>query len=82
MLTHSHWVHYTLFPGNKVLVRCLRLLKPYTKKGVHDDDVVDDEDDEDDTEAGRAPPPEGRLMERDMLSQAYRLGRSDHFPPP
>lgn len=65
-----------------MLVRCLRLLKPYTKKGVNDDDVVDDEDDEDDAEAGRAPPPEGRLMEHDMLAQAYRLGRSDHFPAP
>ncbi|KAJ4944248.1 hypothetical protein JOQ06_012793, partial [Pogonophryne albipinna] len=34
--------------GKKVLVRCLRLLKPYTKK-------------------------EGRIMERDVLSQAYNM---------
>ncbi|XP_050926445.1 LOW QUALITY PROTEIN: general transcription factor 3C polypeptide 1 [Lates calcarifer] len=59
--------------GNKVLVRCLRLLKPYTKKGVTDDDD-DDEDDEDDTGARRkAFPPEGRIMEKDVLSQAYHI---------
>lgn len=63
-----------------MLVRCLRLLKPYTKKGVTDDDEDEEEDDEDYSGAGRAPPPEGRIMEDDILSQAYRIGRSDHFP--
>ncbi|XP_040892530.1 general transcription factor 3C polypeptide 1 [Toxotes jaculatrix] len=59
--------------GNKVLVRCLRLLKPYAKKGVTDDDDEDD-DEEDDTGARRrAFPPEGRIMEKDVLSQAYHI---------
>lgn len=71
---------YICFPGNKVLVRCLRLLKPYTKKGVTDDDD-DDEDDEDDTGARRkAFPPEGRIMEKDVLSQAYHIGMVHQSP--
>ncbi|XP_068606928.1 general transcription factor 3C polypeptide 1 [Brachionichthys hirsutus] len=58
--------------GNKVLVRCLKLLKPYSKKSLTDDDDDDDEEEDDDPEAKmRAPPSEGRLMERDVLSQAY-----------
>ncbi|XP_042341203.1 general transcription factor 3C polypeptide 1 [Plectropomus leopardus] len=60
--------------GKKVMVRCLKLLKPYTKKGVTEDDDDDDDDDEDDTGArGRALPPEGRIMETDVLTQAYHL---------
>lgn len=70
---------YLCFPGNKVLVRCLRQLKPYTRKGVTDDD--DDEDEEEEDESGarlRAFPPQGRIMEKDFLSQAYHLGMFDH----
>lgn len=64
------------FTGNKVLVRCLRLLKPYTRKGVADDDDDEDEDEEDDTGARRRGlPSEGRIMENDVLSQAYHIGR-------
>ncbi|XP_029312111.1 general transcription factor 3C polypeptide 1 isoform X2 [Cottoperca gobio] len=60
--------------GNKVLVRCLRLLKPYTKKGVTDDDDDEDEDEEDYTGARERPlPPEGRIMESDVLSQSYNI---------
>lgn len=62
-----------------MLVRCLRLLKPYTRKGVTDYDEDEDEDDEDYSEAGRALPPEGRIMEQDVLSQAYHIGGSDRF---
>ncbi|XP_023257018.1 general transcription factor 3C polypeptide 1 isoform X3 [Seriola lalandi dorsalis] len=59
--------------GNKVLVRCLRLLKPYSRKGVTDDDD-DDEDEEDDSGARRgAFPQEPRIMEKDVLSQAYHI---------
>lgn len=66
------------FPGNKVLVRCLRLLKPYSKKGVTEEDMdEDDEEDEDYTEASRPLPPEGRIMEHDMLSQAYHIGKQE-----
>lgn len=54
-------------------VRCVKLLKPYAKKSVDDDDD-DDEDDEDYTGEGRAIPPVGRIMEHDVLSQAYHIG--------
>lgn len=60
--------------GHKVLVRCLRLLKPYSKKSIAEDDIDEDDDDEDYSEAGRALPVEGRIMEQDMLSQAYNIG--------
>lgn len=64
------------FPGHKVLVRCLKLLKPYSKKGVTEVYIEEDEDDDEDyTETGRALPPEGRIMEQDMLSQAYQIGK-------
>ena len=74
-------LHYftCVFPGNKVLVRCLKLLKPYTKKGVTDDDDDEDEEEEDETGARlRSFPPLGRIMEKDFLSQAYHLGMFDH----
>lgn len=58
--------------GSKVQVRCVKLLKPYSKKSVDDDDD-DDEDDEDYTGEGRAIPPVGRIMEHDVLSQAYHI---------
>lgn len=57
-------------------VRCVKLLKPYSKKSVIDDDDDDDEDDEDYTREGRAVPPVGRIMEHDVLSQAYHISRS------
>ena len=58
-----------------MLVRCLKLLKPYTKKGVTDDDDDEDEEEEDETGARlRSFPPLGRIMEKDFLSQAYHLG--------
>ncbi|XP_056265529.1 general transcription factor 3C polypeptide 1-like isoform X2 [Pseudoliparis swirei] len=56
--------------GDKVLVRCLKLLKPYTKKGVTEDE---DDDDEDEDYDNRTLPSEGRIMEIDTLSQAYQL---------
>ncbi|XP_069023396.1 general transcription factor 3C polypeptide 1 [Embiotoca jacksoni] len=60
--------------GRKVMVRCVKLVKPYTKKGVVDDDDDDDEDEEDDTGARRGGlPEEGRIIEKDILSQAYHM---------
>lgn len=62
-------------------VRCLKLIKPYTGKGVADDDDDDDEEEEDDTVVRRrALPSEGRIMETDVLSQAYHISKSDNFP--
>ncbi|KAK7929622.1 hypothetical protein WMY93_006017, partial [Mugilogobius chulae] len=52
--------------GNKVQVRCVKLLKPYSRKKVP-------EDDEDEEEEGSNLRPEGRIMERDVLSQAYDM---------
>ncbi|KAM6939477.1 general transcription factor 3C polypeptide 1 [Xenentodon cancila] len=61
--------------GTKVLVRCLKLIKPYAKKGVtYDED--DEDDDEDDYGAGANQgelPPESRILEKDVISQAYHL---------
>uniref|UniRef100_A0A3P8SQR0 Uncharacterized protein n=1 Tax=Amphiprion percula TaxID=161767 RepID=A0A3P8SQR0_AMPPE len=61
--------------GSKVLVRCVRLIKPYTKKGIPDDEDDDDDEDEEDDAGGRTGgfPSEGRIMERDIMSQAYHL---------
>uniref|UniRef100_A0A7N6AFZ3 B-block binding subunit of TFIIIC domain-containing protein n=1 Tax=Anabas testudineus TaxID=64144 RepID=A0A7N6AFZ3_ANATE len=61
--------------GRKVRVRCLKLLKQYTRKGVADDDDDDDDDDDEDngTRGRTAFPSEGRIMEKDVLSQAYHL---------
>ncbi|XP_077427194.1 general transcription factor 3C polypeptide 1 [Vanacampus margaritifer] len=58
--------------GKKVHVRCLKLLKPYTGKV---DDWKEDEEDDEDEEGGkrRTLPPIGRIMEKDVLSQAYNL---------
>lgn len=61
-------------------MRCVKLLKPYTGRGVTDDEDDEDEDDEDDSRARRgALPLEGRIMEKDVLSQAYHIGGFDHF---
>lgn len=60
-------------------IRCVRLLKPYIKKGVAEDD--DDDDDEDvDTGAGRGGLlTEGRIMEKDLLAQAYHISTLELF---
>ncbi|XP_011476240.2 general transcription factor 3C polypeptide 1 isoform X3 [Oryzias latipes] len=57
--------------GNKVLVRCLKLVKPYSKKDIPD--VIDDDDDEDNMPGGSKLSTEGRVLERDIISQAYHL---------
>ncbi|RVE75930.1 hypothetical protein OJAV_G00003630 [Oryzias javanicus] len=61
--------------GSKVQVRCLRLVKPYSKKGIPD--VMEDDDDDDDEEDNMPRRSElsiqGRVLERDFVSQAYHL---------
>ncbi|XP_030595893.1 general transcription factor 3C polypeptide 1 [Archocentrus centrarchus] len=60
--------------GTKVTVRCVRLLKPYIKKGVTEEDDDDDEDEDDDAGEGRGGLlTEGRIMEKDLLAQAYHI---------
>ncbi|XP_028307045.1 general transcription factor 3C polypeptide 1 [Gouania willdenowi] len=56
--------------GSKVLVPCIKLLKPCTRKGVTEDDDDDDEDEELDR---KTVPSDGRFIERDIMSQAYHL---------
>lgn len=51
-------------------------MKPYLKKSVVDEEDDDDDDDEDYTKEGRSIPPVGRIMEHDVLSQAYQIGES------
>ncbi|XP_036395311.1 general transcription factor 3C polypeptide 1-like isoform X1 [Megalops cyprinoides] len=54
--------------GTDIMVRCLKLLKEYGKKEEDDDDENDEED------GGRKMPhADRRVMERDMLMQAYEL---------
>ncbi|XP_076003891.1 general transcription factor 3C polypeptide 1 isoform X2 [Genypterus blacodes] len=61
--------------GTKIHVRCMKLLKPYSKKDTIDDEEdKDDEDDEDETRVRRRHvPTQGRIMEKDLLSQAYHI---------
>ncbi|ROJ26351.1 General transcription factor 3C polypeptide 1 [Anabarilius grahami] len=59
--------------GTDVYVRCLKLLKPYGQK-----DVEEEEDDENNDEDGDAPVKrnvlaEPRIIERDVLTQAYDI---------
>lgn len=71
---------FTYFSGSKVTVRCVRLLKPYIKKGVAEEDDDDDEDEDDDGGAGRGGLlTEGRIMEKDLLTQAYHISMFDLF---
>lgn len=74
-----------LVPGSKVLVRCVKLLKPYIKKNVANDEEEEGEEDEDEDEdysgVRRTAPSMGRIMERDLISQAYDISRFEHgFP--
>lgn len=63
-------------------VRCLKLIKPYRGKFTtaadewkdDEDNEEDDDDDDEDSDRRRALPPVGRIMEQDILSQAYKLG--------
>uniref|UniRef100_A0A8C6NYI7 Ral transcription factor IIIC subunit 1 n=1 Tax=Nothobranchius furzeri TaxID=105023 RepID=A0A8C6NYI7_NOTFU len=60
--------------GSKVLVRCVKLLKPYTKKSVPEEEEDEDDEDEEDYSGARkggGVPTVGRIMERDVLYQAY-----------
>ncbi|XP_037545732.1 general transcription factor 3C polypeptide 1 [Nematolebias whitei] len=62
--------------GSKVLVRCVKLLKPYAKKNGANAEEEEDEEEDDDDYIGvrrRHGPFMGRIMERDLLSQAYDI---------
>uniref|UniRef100_A0A671TTZ8 Ral transcription factor IIIC subunit 1 n=1 Tax=Sparus aurata TaxID=8175 RepID=A0A671TTZ8_SPAAU len=60
--------------GDKVLIRCVKSLKPYSGKSVADEDDDEDDDEDYDNEARRsAVPSQGRIMEVDVMSQAYHI---------
>ncbi|XP_062304643.1 general transcription factor 3C polypeptide 1-like isoform X1 [Osmerus eperlanus] len=58
--------------GSRSLVRGLKLLKPYVRKEVLIEED-DDDDDEDGTGNRKSLPSEGRVMECDLISQAYGI---------
>ncbi|XP_043945407.1 general transcription factor 3C polypeptide 1 [Protopterus annectens] len=53
--------------GTDIMVRCLKLLKPYKRKHM------DDDDDDDEEENSKTIVPVDIIYERDMLTQAYEL---------
>lgn len=60
-------------------VRCLKLVKAYGQK-----DTEEDEDDENNEEDGDGPVKRNvlavpRVIERDMLSQAYDIGQTSYI---
>ncbi|XP_061882578.1 general transcription factor 3C polypeptide 1-like isoform X1 [Entelurus aequoreus] len=57
--------------GKKVMVRCLKHRKAYTGKRSIVGDEDDGEEDETNGSKRRDFPPVGRLMEKDLMSQAY-----------
>ncbi|XP_062866959.1 general transcription factor 3C polypeptide 1 isoform X2 [Trichomycterus rosablanca] len=56
--------------GTDVRVRCLKLLKPYSRNKVEDGD---EEDEDGDGPARRSVQPQARDLERDLLTQAYEI---------
>jgi hypothetical protein len=64
------------FPGTKITVRCLKLLKPYQKKEL----MVEEDDDENEDGVGvsrKGLPQQDIIMERDLVLQAYHIGAYD-----
>ncbi|XP_067296540.1 general transcription factor 3C polypeptide 1 isoform X3 [Pseudorasbora parva] len=57
--------------GTDVFVRCLKLLKPYGQKDTEEEE--DDENNDEDGEAKRSVLAEPRIIERDVLTQAYDI---------
>ncbi|KAK2909570.1 hypothetical protein Q8A67_005407 [Cirrhinus molitorella] len=59
--------------GTDVFVRCLKLLKPYGQKEAEEDEDDDNNDEDGDAPGKRSVIPEPRVIERDVLTQAYRI---------
>nr|XP_057921258.1 general transcription factor 3C polypeptide 1-like [Doryrhamphus excisus] len=62
--------------GNKVMVRCVKLLKSYAggkNAAMEDEDEEEDEEEDDRSTSKRRGRPTGRIMENDLMLQAYRL---------
>ncbi len=61
--------------GTDVFVRCLKLLKPYGQKEVEEDDDDENNDEDGDASAKRSVLVKPRIIERDLLTQAYDIGQ-------
>ncbi|KAG9262891.1 general transcription factor 3C polypeptide 1 [Astyanax mexicanus] len=59
--------------GTDIRVRCLKLLKPYTRKMIEEDDEDENNDEEGDGPVKRNVQIQARDVERDFLSQAYEM---------
>ncbi|XP_016329029.1 general transcription factor 3C polypeptide 1, partial [Sinocyclocheilus anshuiensis] len=59
--------------GTDVFVRCLKLLKPYGQKEAEEEEDEENNDEDGDACARRSVLGEPRIIERDMLTQAYDI---------
>ncbi|XP_026121047.1 general transcription factor 3C polypeptide 1 [Carassius auratus] len=59
--------------GTEVFVRCLKLVKPYGQKEAEEDEDDENNDEDGDASAKRNVLGEPRIIERDMLTQAYDI---------
>lgn len=59
--------------GTDVFVRCLKLLKPYGQKEVEEDEDDENNDEDGDVSAKRSVLVKPRIIERDLLTQAYDI---------
>uniref|UniRef100_A0A8C1XUU2 General transcription factor IIIC subunit 1 n=1 Tax=Cyprinus carpio TaxID=7962 RepID=A0A8C1XUU2_CYPCA len=59
--------------GTDVFVRCLKLLKPYGQKEAEEDEDDENNDEDGDASVKRSVLGEPRIIERDMLTQAYDI---------
>uniref|UniRef100_A0AAR2KJI1 B-block binding subunit of TFIIIC domain-containing protein n=1 Tax=Pygocentrus nattereri TaxID=42514 RepID=A0AAR2KJI1_PYGNA len=61
--------------GTDIRVRCLKLLRPYTRKETYDDDDDENNDEDADGLVKRNIQAQARDIERDLLTQAYEIGQ-------
>ncbi|RXN35951.1 general transcription factor 3C polypeptide [Labeo rohita] len=59
--------------GTDVFVRCLKLLKPYGQKEAEEDEDDENNDEDGDVSGKRSVLAEPRIIERDVLTQAYDI---------
>uniref|UniRef100_A0AAR2L3A0 B-block binding subunit of TFIIIC domain-containing protein n=1 Tax=Pygocentrus nattereri TaxID=42514 RepID=A0AAR2L3A0_PYGNA len=59
--------------GTDIRVRCLKLLRPYTRKETYDDDDDENNDEDADGLVKRNIQAQARDIERDLLTQAYEI---------
>lgn len=62
-----------------MFVRCLKLLKPYGQKEAEEEEDDENNDEDGDASVKRSVLGEPRIIERDMLTQAYDIGQTIHY---